>query len=296
MIFYTEQPLPKMADTNKSETLCSCLPAWMRTTLRYPAIRILPVVCNICAYYFEATDSTIGSYCVSQCHERPTRMHIINVITCKNCWPIVDKMILSDRGKQYFWIGGATNSTKSIDEESQDFVKMASMFYGNNTGRVCHSKNCNTDEHQNTPRFKICSGCKKASYCSVECQREDWKARHKTFCKLNQGQEVPKEELDSVKGEFLRRKDGNTKNSLEDDLDDEKEPCSCFGDVEMHQYKAFRADHCSNLGCFKATRGPMDLRMHAFTCTKKLVPMHIIPEIYCSEKCLRKAYEREGVK
>ena len=32
-------------------------------------------------------------------------------------------------------------------------------------------------------RFKICSGCKTALYCSVECQTQDWRSgRHKLVC------------------------------------------------------------------------------------------------------------------
>jgi hypothetical protein len=31
-------------------------------------------------------------------------------------------------------------------------------------------------------RLKVCNSCKMARYCTVECQREDWK-RHKDFCR-----------------------------------------------------------------------------------------------------------------
>ena len=31
--------------------------------------------------------------------------------------------------------------------------------------------------------LKICSACKNATYCSIECQRKDWKDGHKIQCK-----------------------------------------------------------------------------------------------------------------
>jgi len=34
--------------------------------------------------------------------------------------------------------------------------------------------------------LKRCGGCKWVHYCSRECQKEDWDAGHKTFCKLLQ--------------------------------------------------------------------------------------------------------------
>mmetsp|Transcript_27761 Transcript_27761/g.64716 ORF Transcript_27761/g.64716 Transcript_27761/m.64716 type:complete len:107 (+) Transcript_27761:260-580(+) len=42
----------------------------------------------------------------------------------------------------------------------------------------CHE--CGTTEHNG---LKMCSGCKKASYCSTECQRKAWKSGHKETCR-----------------------------------------------------------------------------------------------------------------
>lgn len=36
---------------------------------------------------------------------------------------------------------------------------------------------------EGSTKHKICSACKKKYYCSVECQKQDWKTRHKTECK-----------------------------------------------------------------------------------------------------------------
>lgn len=37
--------------------------------------------------------------------------------------------------------------------------------------------------YQGEVKHKVCSACKKRYYCSVTCQKEDWKAKHKSECK-----------------------------------------------------------------------------------------------------------------
>ena len=32
-------------------------------------------------------------------------------------------------------------------------------------------------------KMKLCAGCKDVQYCSVECQKTDWKAEHKNVCR-----------------------------------------------------------------------------------------------------------------
>ena len=41
---------------------------------------------------------------------------------------------------------------------------------------------CGSPE-SSTRKHKVCSACKKAFYCSTDCQRFDWKKNHKTECK-----------------------------------------------------------------------------------------------------------------
>ncbi|CDR95872.1 MYND finger domain protein, putative [Babesia bigemina] len=43
-----------------------------------------------------------------------------------------------------------------------------------------HCENCKKEETKQEP-LKICSRCKKVKYCSVECQKEDWRF-HKRIC------------------------------------------------------------------------------------------------------------------
>jgi len=34
-----------------------------------------------------------------------------------------------------------------------------------------------------TDQLKACGACKSVFYCSAQCQKADWKARHKPLCK-----------------------------------------------------------------------------------------------------------------
>jgi hypothetical protein len=47
----------------------------------------------------------------------------------------------------------------------------------------CSSRECYKTEHFDTPPYQKCSGCSVPPYCSKECQKLDWKARHKAICK-----------------------------------------------------------------------------------------------------------------
>jgi hypothetical protein len=48
-------------------------------------------------------------------------------------------------------------------------------------GPQCSKYVCRQDDM--ATRFKVCARCKIATYCSAECQRNHWKARHKNECK-----------------------------------------------------------------------------------------------------------------
>lgn len=51
---------------------------------------------------------------------------------------------------------------------------------------------CGVTQHQG---LKLCSGCKKAAYCSVDCQTRHWKQSHKAVCKKK---EKKQEEVDDI--------------------------------------------------------------------------------------------------
>lgn len=41
---------------------------------------------------------------------------------------------------------------------------------------------CNAKEAKSGGKLMICTGCRKVTYCSQECQKKDWK-QHKIICK-----------------------------------------------------------------------------------------------------------------
>ena len=49
-------------------------------------------------------------------------------------------------------------------------------------GLMDEDKTCGACEEDGP--WDICSGCSSVAYCSIECQKTDWKATHKTECPL----------------------------------------------------------------------------------------------------------------
>lgn len=73
-----------------------------------------------------------------------------------------------------------THAPASTHNTPPSVVAMAS------TWNIC--SNCLGEERTDGPKFKICTQCRTSRYCSLDCQRNHWKA-HKPSCKLT-GQAV----------------------------------------------------------------------------------------------------------
>jgi len=52
-----------------------------------------------------------------------------------------------------------------------------------NSRRKCQNPKCSKIEPQ-FGTFKVCAKCKAIPYCSIECQKIDWKNNHKNDCKI----------------------------------------------------------------------------------------------------------------
>jgi len=61
-----------------------------------------------------------------------------------------------------------------------NFLRPASNNYSNKN--ICEGIDCFRVETE-TIKFKICGRCRKATYCSKECQVKSWKALHKASCR-----------------------------------------------------------------------------------------------------------------
>jgi len=48
---------------------------------------------------------------------------------------------------------------------------------------ACSWRECYKTEHYDSPPFQKCGACSVPQYCSKDCQRADWNARHKVVCK-----------------------------------------------------------------------------------------------------------------
>ena len=47
----------------------------------------------------------------------------------------------------------------------------------------CAAAGCPRQMKADGSSLEICAGCRRTHYCSIECQRADWKATHKAECK-----------------------------------------------------------------------------------------------------------------
>lgn len=83
------------------------------------------------------------------------------------------------------------SSTKA-DSRPQDFIELAKELVadydkkkepGSSKDTTPTCKGCGSKEGKNSQELKSCAKCKRAKYCSRECQKSDWK-KHKTACSM----------------------------------------------------------------------------------------------------------------
>ena len=67
--------------------------------------------------------------------------------------------------------------SSAFDSCSESFKR--NVFSGEDTIKRC--ANCNKVE-LNRGQFKRCARCRVPAYCSVDCQKADWRSTHKAVC------------------------------------------------------------------------------------------------------------------
>ncbi|KAJ7927564.1 hypothetical protein B0H13DRAFT_1970910 [Mycena leptocephala] len=73
---------------------------------------------------------------------------------------------------------------KKTGRKSGEAVEVEVLLDDREIAYACAAGMCGKWEVPGMPAFERCSGCKTRRYCSTECQRADWKARHKRCCTL----------------------------------------------------------------------------------------------------------------
>ena len=78
------------------------------------------------------------------------------------------------------------NSTTTTNTNTIGVEDIENIYHGGLGGQQsiyeCCNKNCDLKETKKGMKFKNCSRCQGVMYCSKECQKEDWRAKHKLEC------------------------------------------------------------------------------------------------------------------
>jgi hypothetical protein len=135
------------------------------------------------------------------------------------------------------------------------------------TGAMCD--NCTARHMGGTPKFKMCGACTNMRYCSVECQREHWKAGHKKTCNK------PPTTILEIKPSVPSYK------QHAHELAEEATHARCFDANELARRKAARAGTCSWRECDEVVEGPRELSFHMVLCSQPGGGAHITPTAYC---------------
>jgi hypothetical protein len=134
--------------------------------------------------------------------------------------------------------------------------EIRTVYFKRHPQKLTKCAACGVDINNKT---KKCKGCRHVFYCNLECQKVHWD-KHKTFCKTHKG-------LITL------------------------EWCSCFNDLEQLYYERFKNQTCCSKPCTNSVdpKTPQMVAMMFSDCLKKgVVATHMLPKIFCSDKCREK--------
>lgn len=248
---------------------CPCTPKWVKE------LNLHENHCLICDNKLPIKEPTAVKTFVFHCLMKPSRIHSIAIRLCgsedKNC---TSKFLTNYDNPKYMSFVSWIPFSFLRNSEAHTFIE-ASL--GKMTGRYC--KNCNNRETNKTPNLKTCSGCMKVSYCSKECQKENWR-NHKIRCKAFQGK-ATQEELDQLnpsKCDNLPTPNEKIKIPI----------CACLDEKDLHRFQAANNGTCSAFPCNNEIVGTIEYRMYIVKCTLLKEAIHICPKHYCSQRCLKR--------
>jgi len=229
-----------------------------------------------------------SQWVVIRCRHEPTLIHMVNIVESSKCLACAQKVVLGAMASVRNRIRREWNMVSDLDEAKALVIVMrtesvfTSVFCrGCGAAELYWPKTGSRDAGYEGGKYKVCSRCRSASYCSLECQRSDWKNSHKKVC------QAPDDPLQ-----------GDASGNLFKPLPDVP-ICPCLRNPDdRHRAQAHGAKHCSRPFC----RNPIgnrvdDAQFWIVDCTlprgqpspsPRAVGKHLFCEWYCSIACRRK--------
>lgn len=237
---------------------CACLPYWIKAYLEDG----LSNKCVLCHDTFKKKEERGGGSVLIPCGKQigKQRIHCTTVLfhpgECARLW--IDEFHASIQHKLCDYV------PMLLDKESKettDFFRAQCIENHKLIMAFCANFKIQAQEKC---RFQTCSGCRNVRYCGAECQTEDWKNHRSQCAPKTKGPVIPMEVV-PPKGER----------------------CICFTEYETELFNRSLTNQCSNPTCkyIISKDTVLHLSMFVTECSKKLVPMHMIPTKYCSQHC-----------
>ncbi|KAH6885561.1 hypothetical protein BKA70DRAFT_1444951 [Coprinopsis sp. MPI-PUGE-AT-0042] len=118
--------------------------------------------------------------------ERSLGQHILSLLAAIACYPRNLKVLCSEVSKiepllKTLGLNAGLNPRIAV---LKHFGGLLSMIPSNYLDILTSDNNCSyvSSPYDSRPAVKACSGCYFVTYCTVQCQREDWLRRHRFEC------------------------------------------------------------------------------------------------------------------
>ena len=123
--------------------------------------------------------------------QRNTNTAKLKLKASKQCIDCITQIILELRQSQETLFGHYDNTNANIAMKNQfeNWIKCVLVCETRNETSYMKWKNVNLMKKcaycgKNNDQLKKCKRCRKIVYCSKECQKTDWKSRHRFACSI----------------------------------------------------------------------------------------------------------------
>lgn len=267
-------------------TKCACPPGWLQKMLNEGT------KCIICDVDFKAGDLRGACSAIFPCGHRETRTHIYALLFHEQCATKFHTTITSNPLRNSFvcffpLLLGDLNQKEILSIIST--LREKEPCFGKPTGILCGNRDCKNMETDRMKKFAHCGACQKISYCSADCQREDWQHHnHRMMCKALRGVATP-EEIKTLQDQQMLMSPTSAKAPPASDEEYKRLWwCPCYDQPDQLRYEAYKNGTCSNPGCTKKISGAIPFSIYLVKCASSPEKMHMIPTHYCSEGCTKR--------